>query len=125
MHLGKQLHCMPCFEKHLKGLLGKLARFAVRIAGAFQSVAEHAPAQLADAVAQFRLRVQQCVADGAQRLDGIIVEFGCVPGQPLAQSEFGAVQNGAHVPECVVKIEGDQPDAHGSLSCLRLARGCA
>src|SRR5690606_30269399 len=119
------LHRMPRFEKHLEGLLGQLARLAPRIAGFLQRMAENASAQLADAMTQFRLRLQQGAADGAQRLDGEIVQIGCVPGQPLAQGKLGAVQDGADVPERVVEVEGDQPDAHDSLSCLRLARGWA
>ncbi len=125
VHFGKQLHRMPRFEKHLEGLLGQLARFVPRIAGFLQRMAENAPPQLADAMTQFRLRVQQGAADGAQRLDGEIIQIGCVPGQPLAQGKLGAVQDGADVPERVVEVEGDQSDAHDSLSCLRLARGCA
>lgn len=86
---------------------------------------QNAPAQLADAVAQRRLLLHQHATYCTQRLDGKIAEPRCMGGEPVAQCGFRALDGWRGFPEGVVEVEGDQADAHVSVSCLRLARGCA
>ena len=86
---------------------------------------QDASAQLAYAVAQRRVPFDQHAADSAQRLDGKFAQARCMYRQPVAQRGLGALDGRRGFPEGIVQVEGDQANAHVSVSCLRLARGCA
>ncbi|EXF44171.1 hypothetical protein BAY1663_03388 [Pseudomonas sp. BAY1663] len=125
LHVGVDLHPMARFEEHLEALLGQLARLVGGVAGIVQRMEQDAPAQLTDAVPERRLALDQHAPDRPQRLDRKLAQARSIVAQPVAQGGFGAVDRRAGFPEGVVEVEGDQADAHVSVSCLRLARGCA
>ncbi len=125
LHVWENLHLMARIEKYLKGPLAQLVRFICGIAGVVQRVLQDASAQLADTVAQRRVPFNQHAADRAEGLDGKFAQARRMHAQPVAQGGLCALDGRRGFPEGVVQVEGDQANAHVSVSCLRLARGCA
>ena len=124
MYLGEQFDLMAGAEKDLESCFGQRLRFAVRVAGVLQGVKQNAPAQLAEAMLEHRLGVEQTAADRPQMLDRHCPQARRMQGQPIAQGGFGILHHRSDVPQGVVEVEGDQFNAH-SEPPLRLARGWA
>jgi len=125
LHVRENLHLMARVEKYLEGPFGQFSRFIGGIAGIVQRVLQDAPAQLADTVAQRRVLLHQHAADRAEGFDGKFAQARRMHTEPVAQGGFGALNGRGGFPEGVVQVKGDQANAHVSVSCLRLARGCA